>query len=95
GWRLTGLSARDAIAVEMDFSASQLQAAKLEGADLRGANFAQADLRGASFRNAKLAHAVFKGANLGALKLGDGSMLAADLCGAEIAEEQLRDAIRD
>jgi uncharacterized protein YjbI with pentapeptide repeats len=95
GWRLTGFAARQAIAIDMDFSDCQLQAAKLEGADLRGANFTGADLRGVSFRNAKLAHAVFKGANLGQLKLGDGSALAADLTGAEFAEDQLRDAIRD
>jgi len=95
GWRLTGLSARQAIGIEMDFSASQLQAAKLEGADFRGANFAKADLRGVSFKGAKLAHAVFTGANLGNLTLGNGATLATDLSGAEFAEEQLRDAIRD
>jgi len=95
GRRLSGISARRAISIEMDFSGCQLQAAKLDGADLRGANFTQADLRGASLRGAKLAHAVFKGAKLGGLKMSDGSMLAADLTDAEFAEDQFSDAIRD
>jgi uncharacterized protein YjbI with pentapeptide repeats len=94
GRKLTGMSARKAIGIEMDFSGSELQAAKFEGADLRGANFSKADLRGVSFKGAKLAHARLDGANLGALKLGDNNMLAADLTDAEVSEQQLQTAIR-
>jgi uncharacterized protein YjbI with pentapeptide repeats len=92
GRRLSGLAARHAVAIGLDFSESQLQAAKFEGADLRGANFSKADLRGASFKDAKLAHANFTGADLRALPLANGTMLAADLGG--VTEEQLRGAIR-
>jgi len=94
GRKLTGLLARKAIGIEMDFSGSELQAAKFDGADLRGANFSKADLRGVSFKGAKLAHARFDGANLGGLKLGDNNMLAADLTDAEVSEQQLQAAIR-
>jgi uncharacterized protein YjbI with pentapeptide repeats len=93
GRKLTGLLARKAIAIEMDFSGSELQAAKFDGADLRGANFSKADLRGVSFKGAKLAHARLDGANLGPLKLGD-NMLAAELTDAEVGEQQLQAAIR-
>jgi uncharacterized protein YjbI with pentapeptide repeats len=95
GRRLSGITMRRAVAIEMDFSGCQLQAAKLDGADLRGVNFTQADLRGASLRGAKLAHAIFKDTKRGSLKMSDGSLLAADLTDAEFAEEQLREAIRD
>jgi len=94
GRKLTGLLARKAVGIEMDFSGSELQAAKFDGADLRGANFSKADLRGVSFKGAKLAHARFDGANLGGLKLGDNNMLAADLTDAEVSEQQLQAAIR-
>lgn len=85
---LTGLSARGAIAVGVDFSQSQLQAAKFDGADLRGADFSGADIRGASFKAAKLAHAKFDRANLCALQLTNGGSLKPDLSGAEGTTEQ-------
>jgi uncharacterized protein YjbI with pentapeptide repeats len=95
GRRLSGLSARHVIGIGLDFSDSQLQAAKFEGADLRGANFSKADLRGASFKGAKLAHANFEGADLRALEMANGAKLMVDLAGAEITDQQLRDAVRD
>jgi uncharacterized protein YjbI with pentapeptide repeats len=100
GRPLTGLSARGAIAIGIDFSGSQLQAAKFEGADLREADFSNADLRGASLRATKLAHARFDQANLGRLPLTSGSSLAPDLTGADASEEQffaatLEDKISD
>ncbi|HET7084619.1 MAG TPA: pentapeptide repeat-containing protein [Rhizomicrobium sp.] len=95
GRKLAGLSARGTIGIEADFSGSALQAGKFDGADLRGANFSRADLRGVSFKNAKLAHALFEGANLGALRLADGNMLAADFTGAVVTDEQMRGALRD
>jgi uncharacterized protein YjbI with pentapeptide repeats len=88
GRPLTGLSARSALAIGIDFSGSQLQAAKFDGADLREANFSNADLRGASLRATKLAHARFDQANLGRLPLTSGSSLAPDLTGADASEEQ-------
>ena len=100
GRPLTGLSARGAIAVGIDFSGSQLQAAKFDGTDLREADFSNADLRGASLRATKLAHARFDQANLGRLPLTSGSSLAPDLTGADASEEQffvatLEDKISD
>jgi uncharacterized protein YjbI with pentapeptide repeats len=62
GLCLAGLSARRSIAVGVDFSGCQLQAAKFDGADLRAAGFNAADLSGTSLRRAKLAHATFKDA---------------------------------
>jgi uncharacterized protein YjbI with pentapeptide repeats len=62
GLCLAGLSARHVLAVGVDFSGCQLQAAKFDGADLRAAAFDRADLSGTSFRRAKLAHATFKNA---------------------------------
>jgi uncharacterized protein YjbI with pentapeptide repeats len=94
GRPLSGLSARNAIGIGIDFSAGQLQAAKFDGADLRGANFSKADLRGASFRSAKLAHVLFDGADLRPLRLTDGAALSPDLTGAEVTDEQLHNAIR-
>jgi len=95
GRRLSGLSARHVVGIGLDFSESQLQAAKFEGADLRGANFSRADLRGASFKGAKLAHANFEGADLGALEMANGTKLLPDLAGAELMDQQLHNAIRD
>jgi uncharacterized protein YjbI with pentapeptide repeats len=69
---LTGISAREVVAIHLDFSGSQLQGARFDNADLRGATFDGADLRGASFRGAKLAHARFVGANLSPLALPGG-----------------------
>ncbi|MBL6854378.1 MAG: pentapeptide repeat-containing protein [Alphaproteobacteria bacterium] len=89
---LTGLSARNAVAIGLDFSGSQLQAAKFDGADLRDANFSNADLRGASFRGANLAHACFDGANLNRLKLNNGSEMKPDFSGAQAAEVQFHRA---
>lgn len=85
---LAGLSARNAVAVGLDFSGSQLQAAKFDGADLRDADFSNADLRGASFRGANLAHARFDKANLSGLKLNNGGSLKPDLAGAQATEPQ-------
>jgi uncharacterized protein YjbI with pentapeptide repeats len=95
GRPLTGLSARRANCIGLDFSGSQLQASKFEGADLRDANFSNADLRGASLRSAKLAHAKFDGANLGHLALTSGSSLAPDLTGADATEEQFYKTVLD
>lgn len=72
---LAGLSARNVIAVSVDFSSCQLQAAKFDGADLREANFADADLSGASFQRAKLSHATFRNALIQDLTLCNGQVL--------------------
>jgi uncharacterized protein YjbI with pentapeptide repeats len=95
GRPLTGLSARGANCIGLDFSGSQLQAAKFDGADLRDVNFSNADLRGASLRTTRLAHAKFAGTNLGHLALNSGSILAADLTGADATEEQFYNAVLD
>jgi uncharacterized protein YjbI with pentapeptide repeats len=95
GRHLSGLSARNAIGIGIDFSGGQLQAAKFDGADLRGANFSKADIRGASFKGTKLLHAIFDGADLRPLHLAGGTLLSADLTGAEVTDEQLHNAIRD
>ena len=80
---LTGLSARRTNCIGLDFSGSQLQAAKFDGADLRDADFFGCDLRGASFRGAKLAHAKFERAILKRLRLTNGTTLAPDFTGAD------------
>lgn len=95
GRHISGLSARNVVAIGIDFSGGQLQAAKFDGADLRGANFSKANLRGASFKAAKLLHATFDDADLRPLPLADGRSLAPNLDGAEITEEQLHKAVRD
>jgi uncharacterized protein YjbI with pentapeptide repeats len=92
---LVGLSACNTIAISIDFSGSQLQAAKFDGADLRGANFAGAALGGASFKKAKLTHARFDKANLDTLHLISGVALPPSLLGAEATEEQFRGAVLD
>ena len=71
---LPGLAAADVLAVDMDFSESQLQAACFDGADLRGVNFSGSDLRGASFRGANLTHARFANADVRSLKLEGGAI---------------------
>ncbi len=95
GRSLAGLCARNAVCVGLDFSGSQLQAAKLDGADLRDANFSNADLRGVSLRTAKLTHARFGNSNLGRLPLTNGTSLAPDLSGADASEDQFRGAMFD
>lgn len=72
---LAGLSARNVIAVSVDFSGCRLQAAKFDGADLREASFAGADLSGASLRRAKVAHASFENARMQDLVLCSGQIL--------------------
>ncbi len=93
GKPLTGLSARRAMAIGIDFSGSQLQGARFDGADLRECDFSGADLRGASFRDTKLAHAQFEKANLGSLKLPGGKALAPDFTGADANRSQFHQAI--
>lgn len=75
GLCLAGVSARNAVAVGVDFSGCQLQAARFDGADLRAAGFAGADLSGTSFKTAKLAHASFKNARICDLILCTGQVL--------------------
>jgi len=75
GLYLAGLSARNAIAVGVDFSGCQLQAAHFDGADVRAARFIDADLSGTSFRKAKMAHATFRGACIRDLILCTGQIL--------------------
>jgi len=95
GRPLTGLSARRAIAIGIDFSGSQLQAAKFDGADIRDANFANADLRGISMRGARVAHASFDKANLGRLTLTNGTPIFADFADADVAADQFLTAVLD
>lgn len=78
GRTLPGMDAAGAMAVEVDFTGSRLQAACFDDADLRGADFTGADLRGASFVGANLAHAVFEGANLDDLRLERGGRRRVD-----------------
>jgi len=95
GRSLTGLSARDAIAVGVDFSGSQLQGAKFDGADLRDSDFSSAELCGASFKAAQLGHAKFDKAHLGNLRLLTGKVVTPSLLGAEAVAEQFDSAILD
>lgn len=89
GLCLAGLSAKDIIAVGVDFTGCALQAAKLDGADLRGARFIGADLSGTSFQKAKIAHASFRKAKIRDLKLCTGQVLRFQ---ADIAEAPFGDA---
>lgn len=95
GRSLTGLSARNAMAIGLDLSATQLQAAKFDGADLRDVNFSGADLRGVSLRSAKLIHARFDKADLRKLVLNNGTCLIPDLTGAEVMPDQFFGALSD
>jgi uncharacterized protein YjbI with pentapeptide repeats len=95
GMPLSGLSARNVLAIGTDFSGCQLQGARFDGADLRECEFGDADLRGASFRGARLAHAKFEKANLGSLRLPGGQILAPDFTGAEAVKAQFFHAILD
>ena len=81
---LPGLAAADVLAVDMDFSESQLQAACFDGADLRGVNFSGSDLRGASFRGANLTHARFANADVRSLKLEGGAIRPTDFSAARL-----------
>lgn len=75
GLCLAGLSARKVIAVSVDFSGCQLQAARFDGADVRAARFVTSDLSGASFLRAKRAHARFHNARIQDLRLYTGQVL--------------------
>jgi uncharacterized protein YjbI with pentapeptide repeats len=92
---LGGLSARGALAIGIDFSGAQLQAAKFDGADVRDANFSDGDLRGISLRNARLTHARFDRADLGRLMLTSGKPLYSNLTGADVSPEQFLDVVFD
>lgn len=95
GRHLTGLSARNAIAIGVNFSGCQLQGARFDGADLRDADFADADLRAASFRSARLTHARFSKADLRPLVLVDGRKQQVDLWEALALAEQFSGAQLD
>jgi uncharacterized protein YjbI with pentapeptide repeats len=95
GKKLTALSARNALAISIDFSGAELQGGKFQGADMRDADFTGADLSGASFTDAKLTHAVFVRAKLMTLQLLRGDCVEPDFTGTEIREEQLQQAIRN
>jgi uncharacterized protein YjbI with pentapeptide repeats len=95
GRPLTGLSARHSIGIGIDFSGSQLQAAKFDGADFRDANFSGADLRGISMRGTRLTHAKLDKANLTRLTLMDGTPVLSDLTDADVTVEQLLNAMLD
>lgn len=92
---LVGLSARNAMAIGVDFSGSFLQGAKFGGADLRGARFAYCDISGASFRDAKLHHTSFDRAKLGKLQLASGAPFATSFAGAEVNSAQFAAALFD
>jgi uncharacterized protein YjbI with pentapeptide repeats len=95
GRHLTGLTARNAIAIGVSFAGCQLQGARFEGADLRDADFSETDVRAASFRSARLTHARFAKANLKALKLVDGRTQSVDLWEALALAEQFSGAELD
>ena len=91
--KLAGLSARGVIAVGVDFSKCQLQAANFDGADLRSANFTGADLRGLSLKGAKIAHAQLDSADIREFPLASGRVVLPDLTGTVVAPRQLESAI--
>ena len=95
GRRLTGLCARETVAININFSGCGLQAAKFDNADLRGADFTDCDLRGASFLNANLSHAVFTNTRLGPLKLANGGQLKQIMLGAVTSSLQFVTALID
>ncbi len=92
---LCAISARNTIAVGLNFSGCQLQAARFDGADLRDVDFSAADLRGASFRGARIAHARFDKADLRCLRLESGQVRIVDLSDALGAREQFNTALLD
>lgn len=81
---LGGMTARNTMAIGLDFTEAELQGAIFDGADLRNANFTGADLRGASFINAKLSHACFDKAVIGDLELIRGNRRATNFEGAQL-----------
>jgi uncharacterized protein YjbI with pentapeptide repeats len=95
GRQWTGLAARRAIAIGVDFSGCQLQGAKFDGADMRDANFARGDLRGASFRGANISHANFAGADIRILRLVNGNARATDFSDSQQSGNQLATALVD
>ena len=95
GRQWTGLSARRAILIGVDFSGCQLQGAKFDGADLRDANFVRADLRGASFRGANISHADFANADIRILRLMNGNARATDFANSQQSANQLATALVD
>lgn len=92
GRALAGLSARNAIAVGVDFSGCQMQASWFDGADLRDCDFSGTDLRGVSLKDTRLAHARFDKADLSPLPLSGGNSKAVDLTGALVTEGQFAEA---
>lgn len=90
---LVGLSARDVVAIGVDFSGCLLQGAKFSNADLRGARFADCDLSGTSFKAAKLNHTQFDRARLGALPLQSGDALVTCLEETDAVSEQFNTAV--
>lgn len=92
---LAALALHNVMAIGVDFSRCQLQAAKFDGADLRTADFSGADLRGASFKGARLAHACFDGANLCELSIANGGALRPDLSGTDALVDQFAGARLD
>lgn len=92
GLCLTGLSARGAIAISVDFEDCQLQAARFDDADLRGANFTGADLCGATFDRANVAHADFSRAKISDLILRNGDVLVASADNARGVADQFATA---
>jgi len=95
GRHLTGLSARNAIAIGVSFAGCQLQGARFEGADLRDADFSETDVRAASFRGARLNHARFSKADLRTLTLVTGREQTVDLSDAQALVEQFAGAQLD
>lgn len=95
GRHLTGLSARNAVAIGVNFAGCQLQGARFDGADLRDADFSDADLRAASFRGARLTHARFSKADLRPLILTDGRKRQVDLWDALALADQFEGAQLD
>ena len=85
---LAGLSACNVVAVSVDFSGCQLQAAKFDGSDLRAASFDDTDLSGVSFDGAKLAHASFRNARIDDFILSNGEVLRARADGAQVVAAQ-------
>jgi uncharacterized protein YjbI with pentapeptide repeats len=92
---LSAISARNVVAVGLNFARCELPAVRFDGADLRDADFSGADLRGASFRGARLSHARFDKADLRSLRLENGHVRCADFTGAQATRDQFDNAILD
>ena len=95
GRSLIGLSARQTVAIGVDFAGCQLQGAKFDGADLRDADFTGADLSGVSMKGAKLGHTKFDEAKLHNLRLLSGKIVPPDLTEAAATAEQFLGAKLD